>query len=156
MNGYEHIPESAIGFVLDWPASINRAVGGGVRKAIDLNQQKQTYKQASFYAVRAQCGPAQAPRFAEDAQVGVVLGLHPPDDSRKRDIDNGIKWILDAIEYSGVISNDHQVRSLLVNWFDPTEHGAVTVMVEPMDSGPNGAWEVHALASKFLLYAARI
>lgn len=66
----------------------------------------------------------------DDATISieVVLCLHPPD-KRRRDIDNGIKIILDGLQRGGLIQDDYQISRLYVQRGDIIPHGKVIVRV---------------------------
>lgn len=54
----------------------------------------------------------------------IEIDLYPPD-KRKRDIDNVLKCLLDALQDSGIIQNDNQIYSLTITRLD-----AILDMVE--------------------------
>ena len=53
--------------------------------------------------------------FTHPSAVSIELALTPPD-KRKRDLDNYIKPVLDALEASGALENDNMVKRLNVFW----------------------------------------
>jgi len=67
---------------------------------------------------------------------------HPPD-RRRRDIDNILKPLLDALEASGLFCDDSQVMKILVEKCEPRAGGSVIVAVRAFgftmkDGGVNG------------------
>ncbi len=66
--------------------------------------------------------------LGEEIALGVSIDLHPPD-KRKRDIDNGIKIILDSLERGGLIKNDNQIARLLVRRRNIIDQGQIIVTV---------------------------
>jgi crossover junction endodeoxyribonuclease RusA len=71
-------------------------------------------------------------RFA-DRPVQIKIAVRPPD-RRKRDLDNVLKAILDAVEKAGVIDDDAQVRRLEVEFDEPVQDGQVTLVIAPLDT----------------------
>ena len=134
----------AVGLILDWPATINRSIGGGVRNAMNQNKSKQTYKEAAFYAARAQVGAERWNAiFPILGPVMCFITLLPPD-KRARDIDNGLKWILDAIQYAGMISDDQQIQYLSADRLDPIAPGYVMVQCGPLNRDLKEQWSARA------------
>jgi len=70
-----------------------------------------------------------------------------PPDRRRRDLDNLLKSVLDALEHAGVYADDSQVDLLVVRRCEVDRpHGHVEVRVEhlpltccPLCGGPRGA-----------------
>lgn len=46
-------------------------------------------------------------------KVEIIIYAYPPDD-RRRDIDNVLKALLDALEKGGLYENDNQIRKLTI------------------------------------------
>ena len=65
------------------------------------------------------------------ALVQVSLMIHPPD-NRRRDLDNVLKAVLDAIEAAGIIEDDSQVRRLELAFGDCVDGGSVTITIGPI------------------------
>ena len=62
----------------------------------------------------------------------VTIWLHPPD-RRKRDIDNPIKPLLDALTHAGAWLDDSQIRELHITMEDPDKDSPrAVVMVQRM------------------------
>jgi crossover junction endodeoxyribonuclease RusA len=60
--------------------------------------------------------------------VAVALHLYPPD-YRRRDLDNVIKAVLDALVLGGLLKDDSQVVELRVVKYSPQKPGQVLVEV---------------------------
>jgi crossover junction endodeoxyribonuclease RusA len=73
--------------------------------------------------------------FSATISLEVTIDLHPPD-KRRRDIDNGIKIILDSLQRGGLISDDNQICRLLVTRMSIIKHGQIIVRIKPYVSFP--------------------
>jgi Holliday junction resolvase RusA-like endonuclease len=60
--------------------------------------------------------------------LAVEVELYPPD-RRRRDIDNALKALLDALQHGGAYADDGQVVRLTVSKRDPAEGGKALVRV---------------------------
>lgn len=95
---------------LPYPPSVNRAwrmvrVGRSARMV--LSREGRAYRREAC----ARLAALRAPRI--DGPLRVVIMLHPPD-RRKRDVDNALKALLDALQHGGVIADDSQIVDLRV------------------------------------------
>jgi crossover junction endodeoxyribonuclease RusA len=63
----------------------------------------------------------------------VKVYLYPPD-RRKRDIDNNMKSLLDAMEHAGVYENDSQIDDLHIIRCEVVKGGACKVVLEAISS----------------------
>ena len=77
-----------------------------------------------------QAGPQR--ERAHSQPVAVFIFARPPD-RRKRDLDNILKAILDALVYGGVIKDDYQVEEIHLIRKPPEPGGRVEVYLEVMD-----------------------
>lgn len=68
-----------------------------------------------------------------DARLTVTINVLPPD-KRKRDIDNILKCLLDAMEYAKVYDNDNQIDMLTVIRRDPVKDGCVQIWISECSS----------------------
>ena len=76
-----------------------------------------------------------------DGVLAVGLDLYPPD-HRRRDCDNVLKALLDAMQHGGVYRDDNQVKKLLVVMRDTVvPDGKVIVCVMQLD--PSTVKEIH-------------
>jgi len=65
--------------------------------------------------------------------VSVEIDVYPPD-KRKRDLDNILKALLDAMEHAGIYKNDSQICRLLIERMEAEPPaGRVVVRVEPYE-----------------------
>jgi Holliday junction resolvase RusA-like endonuclease len=51
-----------------------------------------------------------------------------PPDNRKRDLDNILKALFDALQHAGVIEDDSQIRKLMVSFDRGFEPGVIVVL----------------------------
>lgn len=63
-----------------------------------------------------------------EIRLDVTITLHPPN-RRKRDIDNSVKALLDALEAAGVFLDDSQVDRLLVERGEVEKGGLAVVKI---------------------------
>ncbi len=61
--------------------------------------------------------------------LAVTVGVHPPD-RRKRDLDNVLKCLLDAITEAGIWKDDSLIDRLLVERRDVKTGGMVEVVID--------------------------
>ena len=59
--------------------------------------------------------------------------LYPPD-KRKRDVDNVLKPLLDALEHAGVYENDSQIDKLCITRMEVKPQGLCDVTISVIDS----------------------
>lgn len=69
-----------------------------------------------------------------NGRLTVSIALYPRD-RRQRDIDNGIKPTLDALQHGRLFENDSQVKRLLVEMHDdePVKGGEMVVQIEELN-----------------------
>lgn len=67
----------------------------------------------------------------QGATISVEVHAYPPD-NRKRDIDNLIKPLLDAMQKGGLYDDDNQIARLLVQRCDIFEGGKIIVRIEAL------------------------
>ena len=68
-----------------------------------------------------------------NARLKVKVYLYPPD-KRKRDIDNNMKSLLDAMEHAGVYENDSQIDELHIVRSEVIKGGGCKVILEAISS----------------------
>ncbi len=77
-------------------------------------------------AVSEACLDAQVQTM--DGRLAVHVAIWPPD-NRKRDVDNILKPLLDAMEHAGVYENDSQIDELHIIRREPVKGGSCSVVI---------------------------
>lgn len=73
------------------------------------------------------------PGWNPDARMGVAIVAHPPD-RRRRDIDNLLKPLLDALMHSVIFTDDCQIDDLRISRGDIIREGMVDVVVQQLQA----------------------
>ena len=63
-----------------------------------------------------------------DEPVRVEIGMFPPD-KRRRDADNILKVVLDALCHAGTLADDSQIMQLYVQKFPPVKGGKLDLTI---------------------------
>ncbi len=63
-----------------------------------------------------------------EGPLSVVVAIHPPD-RRRRDLDNVLKSLLDALQHGGAYSDDSQIARLLIERRDVVKYGKAVVEI---------------------------
>ncbi|OQB78625.1 MAG: Crossover junction endodeoxyribonuclease RusA [Planctomycetes bacterium ADurb.Bin126] len=111
---------------LPYPPSINhywRHVGPRTL----ISREGRTFR-ANVCALLAGGGPRKPPA---GGRIALAMDAFPPD-RRRRDLDNILKAVLDALGQAGVYGDDSQIDHLLVRRGEPVEGGRVDVQVETL------------------------
>ena len=110
---------------LPWPPSVNHywAARGNARY---LSPRARAWHQEAWAILR---GAWRGEPMR--GEVAVLLVLHPPD-RRRRDLDNTLKAVLDALVHAGVLQDDSQVAELHAVRREARRPGGVLVRVEEL------------------------
>lgn len=110
---------------LPYPPSVNHYwLASGHRRYISPAGQR--FRSDAGYLIQAARRGQKATNSR--VEVSVSVEVYPPD-RRRRDLDNILKPILDALQHSGVIEDDSQVAELRVNRCERVKGGAIRVKV---------------------------
>jgi crossover junction endodeoxyribonuclease RusA len=90
--------------------------------------------EAKAFTTEATLRIRAAKRETITGPVRVTVLLYPPD-RRKRDLDNAIKVLMDALAKGEAINDDSQVDELIVRRGEVRKGGAVDVTAEPIKGG---------------------
>lgn len=118
---------------LPWPPSVNRiwrSVGGRVLLSAD----GRAYRLAVAAAVREQHGSGDP----LTGRLSMTIRAYPID-RRRRDLDNLLKAVLDAVEHAGsVYENDSQIDHLSIRRMNVAKPGRVEVSIGEIDLSDSG------------------
>lgn len=95
--------------VLPWPPSMNRYWRSVPGKGVLISADGRDYRASLIQMARAQKWPSFG-----DARLTVEIEAWMPD-KRKRDLDNLLKAILDALTHAGVWNDDSQIDDLRIH-----------------------------------------
>jgi len=111
-----------ISISLPYPPSINNYWSHGRThlKAVGKNYRKK---------VISLCGNSNPIEGA----LKVVIEMYPPD-NRRRDIDNILKALLDALEHAKVYENDYQISDLHIRRCDVVKGGEIQISIEMVEN----------------------
>lgn len=110
----------AVMLQLPWPTSINAYWKTTSFGSVYVSAEGKAYKETVSAHVRRLCEAALVGRISLDAK------FYPPNRQR-RDLDNCLKVMIDAIQASGIISNDFQIKKLSAEMFEPIPNGGAIV-----------------------------
>lgn len=105
---------------LPWPVSINAYWKRSKFGSVYVSSEGKAYGVAVVALIRRLQESPLVGRIALDAK------FYPPNRQR-RDLDNCLKVMIDAIQASGIISNDYQIKKLSAEMFEPIPNGAAVV-----------------------------
>lgn len=111
---------------LPWPPSVNHYK---IMGRYNTPATKTFYADVWVKVCQENATKAVKSCFKSTIDLEVILTLHPPD-KRRRDIDNGIKLILDSLQRSGLIADDYQISRLTVERRGIVKQGKVIVRIK--------------------------
>lgn len=97
---------------LPWPPSVNHYWSTDRIGRWHLKKAGRNYRLAVFACLKVQGWLGKHPIFRQP--LGAWIDLYPPADRRKRDVDNVLKALLDALQNCRVMKDDSQVKYLSV------------------------------------------
>ena len=110
----------AVMLQLPWPPSINSYWKRSKFGSVYVSSEGKAYGVAVVALIRRLQEAALVGRISLDAK------FYPPNRQR-RDLDNCLKVMIDAIQASGIISNDFQIKKLSAEMFEPIPNGGAIV-----------------------------
>ena len=114
---------------LPWPPSVNnlwrRPTGGPLAGRTLLSRAARDYKADVAKLVLTQ----RVTPFRVSEGLGISIKAYPPD-RRRRDLDNLLKIVLDSLQGSGVIPDDHQVEMIGIWRMEVIPRGKLSVSAE--------------------------
>ena len=111
--------------LLPWPPSLNRYYRT-VRGRMLISKDGRAYRETAVAAAIEQLGA----RRTMVGRVSVDMYAAPPD-KRKRDLDNLLKGMFDALTHAGIWVDDSQVDRLMIERLPPVKGGWVEVNIKP-------------------------
>ena len=112
---------------LPWPPTVNtywRHVNKGGTTIVYVAKEGQIYRTAVQ-------GLVATKRKLHTGRLRVEIEAWPPD-KRKRDLDNILKSLLDALTYAGIWEDDSQIDLLLTRRRQVIPDGRLDVRIEPL------------------------
>ena len=110
-----------IELVLPYPPSVNHYWVHARGRAF-ISKAGRKFRESVIWECKAKRVPRQPGR------LGVVIRACPPD-KRRRDLDNVLKGVLDALEHAGVYRDDSQVDDLRICRGSVLKGGALLVQI---------------------------
>lgn len=107
---------------LPWPPSVNHAIDGNNHRTPALR----AFLENAVAIARMEYAH-QGYKTTLRGRVAVQITFVPPD--ARSDLDNRIKYVLDALQHAGIYENDRQVREIAAAMMDPLFPGEGSTVV---------------------------
>ncbi|QGJ70627.1 Crossover junction endodeoxyribonuclease RusA [Planctomycetales bacterium 10988] len=113
---------------LPYPPSINNYYRR-TRSGVYLKRRSKTFRRdVQTLLLLQRCEPIEGP-------LSVLIEVFPPEKKVKRDLDNILKALLDALQHAGVYEDDAHIARLLVIRRGFVTGGMVQVTIEKWEEG---------------------
>ena len=123
-------PESERTITLDlpWPPTANR-YWRNVQGRMVLSREGRRYREAVDGLVWRHLQQEGEQIGFGESDLEVTIEAYPPD-RRRRDLDNLLKPLLDALQHAGVFDDDSQISRLSISRLSPIEGGKLAVRLQ--------------------------
>jgi crossover junction endodeoxyribonuclease RusA len=111
---------------LPWPPSINHYWRHTKDGKHYISLEGKIFRETVYYGCRN-----FRQKFLDTDRLSIQIDAHPPD-RRKRDLDNLLKGVLDALQYARVYRDDFQVDRLTIERKTPSK-GHLIVTIKTID-----------------------
>lgn len=111
--------------------SVNHYYGRTKTGNLYLGKAGKAFRLEAHFAMREEKKRTGAPKYPILGPIAMEIHLYPPD-KRRRDIDNPLKCILDALQHAGAFLDDSQITGLLIKKLDPCAPGWIEIFMEAL------------------------
>lgn len=114
---------------LPWPPTVNHYYG------VKTGGGKYIKEPGKTFRWRAKAAMLETGGSKATGRLSVRIVANPPD-KRRRDLDNLLKCLLDALQHAGCYDDDEQIDRLLIERREVVAGGRLTVFIEQLTVNP--------------------